>query len=79
MPYQIHDTFTDQLDLAMIQQPTRINMSYELNINICHRRHKIMSKNNPGDKTRLSKRPPAFFPGASLTVAQGIVHHGSFF
>lgn len=46
MPYQIDDTVTDQLGLAMIQQPTRINMAYKLNINICHRRHKIMSKSN---------------------------------
>lgn len=33
--------------------PTRVNMSYKLNVNVKHRRRKITSKNKPGNKRHL--------------------------
>jgi hypothetical protein len=39
--------------IAMFSYPTRINMSYKLNINVCHRRHKTMPKNNSRNKVYL--------------------------
>lgn len=38
-----------------------------------------MSKNNPGNTCTWGKRSSSFFPGASLTDPQGIVHYASFF
>lgn len=44
---------------------------YVLNVNACHRRKEITSKNNPGNEIPLKKRP--------FTVLQSIFHHAKFF
>lgn len=52
-------------------------MPYELNVNVCHGRHEITSKSNPGNKTHL--RCLSCFLEPLLTVPHSTVHHASFF
>lgn len=65
--------------VAMFWHSTRIKMSSKLNVKVKHRRYKIRSKNNPVNWMHLSKRPSALFPGVSLSVPLGTVHHASIF
>lgn len=66
---QIHSTLTTLGSIALLLHPSRLNMSYNLNVNVCKKRHKIVFKNNPGKKNASEvKGPLTFFPGASSTV-----------
>lgn len=49
------DPSTRQASRAVFQNPTRISVSCEFNAKICRHRHKIPSKNNPGNTTCLSR------------------------
>lgn len=67
--------------IAMFQHPTRINMSYKLNANVCCGRHEITSQNNPGNGMDAPevKGPPSFLLEPVSQFPQGMVHRGSFF
>lgn len=47
---QIQGPLTRLGSVAMFRHPTRINISYKLNVSVCHRRSEIMFKNSPGNK-----------------------------
>lgn len=65
--------------IAMFWHSTRIKMSSKLNVKVKHRKYKIRSKNNPVNWMHLSKRSSALFPGVSLSIPLGTVHHASIF